>query len=490
MDNENSIGSDNSSVVGQLKKNNVGTLECIALSVGGIGLSTALFFVYPNIASVAGTAVPFTLIIGTICTLSMAYTICTFSKYVSSSASLFLYISEGLGNSMGFLSVWVLLVGYLTVMVAAILMFVSTLSDVITRHTTFHFPWILSAILVVTVIPTLAYIGIDVVLRTTLISMALETIVMLVLTIFVVVKGGDQGNYPLAFTPVGDYAPDISGIARGLVFCVFIFIGFEGAANLGRETRNPKKSIPIAVVGAVLVAAVWLIWASYAMIVATGPSNIFSMRLDQSPIEQNANRYVSYWFSIVIDVAGIVSTFNVCSSWFNIVFRILYSIGKTIKENTRNPISKLSNTNKKFKTPHVAIITLTVFIVLCCFIIACSTKSIYTTHTWDVYNYLSYISAIPIILVFIVTNIALVPYMKKKQPQDYRFFNHLICPCASGLLFILLLVGNFYPEPPSYPLPFFLYALAGFIIIGIALMFYLTKFKKQYINNMIFEMSK
>ncbi|KAN0025127.1 hypothetical protein ACTFIV_009543 [Dictyostelium citrinum] len=488
IENENINSSreeENDSLYVGLKRNTIGVIECIALSVGGIGLSAATFFVYPNIAASAGTSVPFTIFFGALCCLTVANTISIFGKYISSSASFFVYITKGLGNEMGFLSVWILMIGYLAIMMSAMFMFVGSLSDVITRHSEFHCPWILSLIIVVTIIPTLAYIGIDVVLKTSIIAMILETLVILGLSFTIVIKGGDQGNYPLAFTPVGEYSGGVSGIATGLVYCTFIFVGFEGAATLGQETRNPKKNIPIAVFGSIAFAATWFIWAMYSLVVAAGPSNIFSIDTTQFPVGMYAKRYIGFWYSVIIDIAGVVSTFGVISSWFNIVFRIIYSIGKTRESGI---ISIFGRTNQRFKTPHFAIIGLTCFIIVMSAIIVGSTKSVYTESSWEVYNYISFTGTIPVILIFIITNIAVIRYVKVYQSKDFQIFRHMIIPIFSAILFTVILGGNFYPAPKN-PIPFFLIGLGILLLIGVGVMFYLHRFNKEYLKNMLYQMS-
>ncbi|KAM9975828.1 hypothetical protein ACTFIW_013220 [Dictyostelium discoideum] len=468
-----------------LKKNTIGVIECIALSVGGIGLSASTFFVFPNMAASAGTSVPFTIIIGTLCCLTLANTISIFGKYISSSASFFVYITKGLGNEMGFLSVWILVVGYLANLMGSMFMFVNPLSDVITRHSDFHCPWILSLIIVVTIIPTLAYIGIDVVLKTSIVAMILETLVMLVLSFTIIIKGGDQGNYPLALTPVGEYSGGFSGISTGLVYCTFLFIGFEGAAILGQETRNPKKNIPIAVYGSIAFASIWFILSMYALVVAVGPSNIFSIDTTQFTVGIYAERYIGFWYSVIIDITAVVSGFSVITSWFNIVFRVIYSVGKTREKGI---ISWFGKTNHKYKTPHNAIISLTVFFILASAIIVCSTKSIYTESSWEVYDYISFTSTIPVILIFIISNIAVIRYVKVYQPKDFQIFRHMILPIFSAILFTVILGGSFYPSP-KYPIPYFLIGLGILLLMGVCLMFYLYRFNKEYLKNMLYQMS-
>ncbi|KAN0025128.1 hypothetical protein ACTFIV_009544 [Dictyostelium citrinum] len=469
-----------------LKRNTIGVIECIALSVGGIGLSAATFFVFPNIAIASGSSVPFTVLIGALCCLSIANTISIFGTYISSSASFFVYITKGLGNEMGFLSFWVLITGYLLILSSCVLQFAGAFSDLVSRYSDFHCPWIVSTILIITIVPTLAYIGIDVVLKTSIVAMVLETLVMLVLSLTIVIKGGDQGNYPLALTPVGENSGGLSGIATGLVYCCFLFVGFEGAATLGQETRNPKKNIPIAVFGSIAFAATWFIWAMYSLVVAAGPSNIFSIDVSQSPIQQYAHRFVGYWFAIIVDIAGVVSGFGVVSSWFNIVFRIVYSFGKT-KEN--GVISYLGKTNKRFKTPHFAIISLIGFIILISALIVGSTKSIYSKSSWEVYNYLSFTGTIPIIIIFIITNIAVIRYVRLHQIQDYQIIRHLILPIISSIIFILVLIINFLSNSKIYPLQYFLIGLGLFLLIGVGITLYLHFYKKDYLKNMLYQMS-
>ncbi|EFA74503.1 putative amino acid/polyamine transporter I [Heterostelium album PN500] len=244
----------------ELKKNTLGLVHCIAMSISGIGPTCGIFFVVGQIAKVAGANVPFTLMLATICCLSMASTISTFGKYVYSSASFYCYVSEGLGGTTGFITGWFMLVGYGILTVQTVVQFSSWTADVFTNNLNIDFPWIACAVFVLLFIGALAFIGINPALKISLVLVSCETVILLVLTTIIVAKGGDQGNYPLAFTPVGKYSGGFSGLSRGLVFSILVFVGFETAAILGAETKDPKKTIPRAVVGSVLITAVWMIW--------------------------------------------------------------------------------------------------------------------------------------------------------------------------------------------------------------------------------------
>jgi amino acid transporter len=55
-----------------------------------------------------------------------------------------------------------------------------------------------------------------------------------------------------------------------VLYGVLIFVGFETAANLAEETAEPKRSIPKAVLGAVLIVSVFYLIASYAEVAGFG----------------------------------------------------------------------------------------------------------------------------------------------------------------------------------------------------------------------------
>jgi len=56
----------------------------------------------------------------------------------------------------------------------------------------------------------------------------------------------------------------------GLLFAITLFIGFETAASLGEETLHPKRSIPRAALGTILISAVFYLFMIYAIDIGLG----------------------------------------------------------------------------------------------------------------------------------------------------------------------------------------------------------------------------
>src|SRR6185369_17313024 len=77
----------------------------------------------------------------------------------------------------------------------------------------------------------------------------------------VIAKLGSDNDFAKSVdpTPEGGF----SGILFGVLYGVLIFVGFETAANLAEETPNPRREIPIAVMAAAGIAAVFYVLATY-----------------------------------------------------------------------------------------------------------------------------------------------------------------------------------------------------------------------------------
>ena len=58
---------------------------------------------------------------------------------------------------------------------------------------------------------------------------------------------------------------DLKAIPQAIVFAIFAFVGFESAATLGKETRDPTTTIPKAINWTAISAGLFFIFTTYVI---------------------------------------------------------------------------------------------------------------------------------------------------------------------------------------------------------------------------------
>ena len=84
-------------------------------------------------------------------------------------------------------------------------------------------------------------------------------ILLVAVVVLVRLLGGDAPNGATFTLSVFTVAPgtDVSTLGLGIVFGLLSFAGFEAAATLGEEARNPRRDIPRAILGTALFGGVY-----------------------------------------------------------------------------------------------------------------------------------------------------------------------------------------------------------------------------------------
>jgi amino acid transporter len=59
-----------------------------------------------------------------------------------------------------------------------------------------------------------------------------------------------------------------------LKLLALVFIGFENAAVLGEETKNPKRNVGIAVLSSIGLTTAYMAFGCYGMIIGQGRYNL------------------------------------------------------------------------------------------------------------------------------------------------------------------------------------------------------------------------
>jgi hypothetical protein len=133
-------------------------------------------------------------------------------------------------------------------------------------------------------------IGLQFGVRVTVALYAFEVILLLVMSITILARGGHNG---LSGTPFS-WPHGSTDVLLTFSLAVLAFGGFEAAAPLAEETQNPRRNVPIAVIGAVLISGVIYVIGSYALVIAFGVGRTSALAADPNPFHTAAQAFIPF----------------------------------------------------------------------------------------------------------------------------------------------------------------------------------------------------
>jgi amino acid transporter len=253
-------------------------IDVLAQSVGFMGPVFSAAFIIPLIIGVnfaaqgAGTSAPLAVLLAGIGVFALGWIVAQYAKRIHAAGSLYDYVSNGLGRTMGATAGWLYYGGTIILTTGLGVLLGGYVHDnlwPVLFEADSPLPiWLWDAILALLLFVVL-YFGVQISTRVQLALALVSIAVVLVFFITVIIDLGSANDLAKAFDPTPD-PHGFSGILFGVLYGVLIFVGFETAANLAEETAEPKRSIPRAVLGAVVIVSIFYLIASYTEVAGFG----------------------------------------------------------------------------------------------------------------------------------------------------------------------------------------------------------------------------
>lgn len=451
-----------------------GTLGAFAVAVMAMAFaapSVSMFFNSPFAAANAGKAMPLVFLISGVAVLFVALCIASFARKIPTSGYAYSFVSHGMGPAMGFISGWSAVFVFIGTPLIVPPVFGMTLSDLVQRTIGINIHWAVFAIALLLFVMILGILGIQESLRTGAIFLGFEMTVLTLFGLYMLIHGGPEGHQLSTFSPAS--APSFGGLAVGLVFGILSFGGFESAATLGEETREPRQLVPKAVIWAVILLTVFYTFASYAATVGWGPSHMAGYASNGTPFVALAQRYGGDWLARVFDAMVCAGLLADSIAAMNAGARVLFAMGRE-----RMLPSQLSVVHATRKTPWVAIIVTTAVggIVGVFFGVAWS-----PTQWW---GFLGTILALVEIFVYILVSLAVGPFYFREHRDEFSPVFHVVVPLVATAIMLLPVVlpgGLVYPVP-AYPFNLTPYIAIAWIVVGGALLLWLNRVDPQRVR--------
>src|SRR3977135_2377675 len=258
----------------RLQRDAIGLAPVLFQSITHMAPAAAVAFSIIFAVTYAGGATPLAVILALVACLTVAISISQLARHLPSAGGLYTYSARGLHPVAGFFVAWGFMLAEPIVAPLLYLIFGNVIAVFLTNH--FNTPtWLWAPFAAAAGIGVwfLVYRGIRISTEAGVILGAFEIVVFLALAITLIVAAGSNNTLSV-FSPNSGNTNGLGSVFAGMVYTVLAFIGFEAAAPLGEEARDPRRTIPRAVVWSCVLIGLFYLVCYYAATVYFGPNQM------------------------------------------------------------------------------------------------------------------------------------------------------------------------------------------------------------------------
>ncbi len=385
--------------------------------------------------------------IGTLGVVIVAASVGVLASRHPEAGSYFVYIGRSFGPFAGALAGWSMISAYMFTAVAVALSFAIFLGDFLAAFGVKLdlLPMTVMMLVFVATVTYAAYRDVKLSSRVGLILEVVSVGIMIVITVLFVRVRGTVIDPPQLKISTFNYG----GVFSALPFVIFSFVGFESSATLAKESANPRRNIPLAVIGCAAFAGIFFTLMAYLMVFGIG-NDTATLGKSAAPFGDVAAKAGLGWASVVVYFAAMISVFACSLASVTAAARLLFSMGRY--QFLHRSMGLVHDTHR---TPHRAIL-------LCGGVLAVICVALLPAGLLDAFGYAGTFASFGFVVVYFALCVVAPMDLKKSREMKPR---HVLLAMAGGALMLFVVVGSVYPVP-AYPyniLPylFFAYMAAG-----------------------------
>src|SRR5713101_2449307 len=462
-----------------LRPETLGLVSVTMQAITHIAPAIAALFFTQFLVTLSGLTAPLAYTFGVVVVLMLGNTLIQFSRQLPSAGGYYTYVSRSLGARAGFLTSWMFIL-YSPMAGGVVCGFFGFIAagELKTSYG-WDVPWLwwVSVIVGAGLVAALQYRGIELSARTLLVTGGAEIVIVLALAVTGFANPGPGGVSLSVFNPANigvGTAFGLSGFTLAIVLAVQGLTGWEAAAPLAEETRDPKRNVPGSVLLSIIILGVFLVFTYWGVMTGFGVDNVKGVQTssDLPGLSLAHKDWGGGWWLILL--AFMSSTLAVMLATANVSTRMWYSMGR----NGAFP-KFFAKVHPTYKTPTNAIfaqLTLTLVVGL-------------VADWWfhpDVAFFLltGLVLVLGVAFVYIAANIGVIVYYWRERRSEFNWLWHAILPVASTLVLLYAIYQSFPPGCPAVNCPVDPYAKAplvagGWLVVGILVLVYYTLSKRE-----------
>jgi amino acid transporter len=474
-------GTSEGTIKTELRENAVGLPGMLMQGIATIAPSFAILASFVFIVSNAGIVTPWAYLFGGALLALQAVSAAQLAKVFPSAGGWYTWIARAFHPRAGFFagvlfSIWLPPVGALTLAFLAN----TVLEPSIKAEYGVDIPWWIWVVAGLALVIYFAYQGIVLSEKALIITGTIEIVIMVALA-FTGLANPGPGGFSFAPLNPGNFGL-ASNLFLGVVFSIFAFSGWESTGPLAEESKNPKRNVPIGLVGSVIILMIYFVFVTWGYLVGTGVDKVTATgNLDAPwPVAIFAQRvWGGAWVFLLFALLN--SAIAVSIACFNGGTRTWYGMG-------RSGVlpSALGKTNPTKKTPVNAIhleVAMNVVAFACVLIFGVTNVFL----TW------ANVITIGLVLMYILANIGVVKYYWTEARSQFNWLLHLVIPVVASAAGIVVVWKSYFSPFTSSGVVFWglMVFIAVLVITIVALIYLHVSGKEDWMRKaqLVFEQS-
>jgi amino acid transporter len=433
----------------RLRSGALNLLETVGQSLAAIAPTLTPALNITVVAGLAGLGCWLSYLIGTVGVVIVAACVGILAARHPEAGSYFVYIGRSFGPLAGALAGWSMISAYMFTAVAVTLSFAIFLGDLLAAFglRLGLLPATLAMLAFISAVTYAAYRDVKFSSRMGLILEVLSVgIIIVIAAFFVRVRGTVIDPAQLKIT-----AFNYGGVFSALPFVIFSFVGFESSATLAKESANPRRNIPLAVMGCAAFAGIFFTIIAYLMVFGIGDDTA-TLGKSAAPFGDVAAKAGLGWASTIVYFAAMISVFACSLASITAAARLLFSMGKY--QFLHRSMGLVHDTHR---TPHRAIL-------LCGGMLALICVGMLPAGLLDAFGYAGTFASFGFVVVYFALCIVAPMDLRKSRELLPR---HVLLGAAGAALMAFVVIGSVYPVP-AYPYNILPYVFFAYMLVGAA----------------------
>jgi amino acid transporter len=405
--------------------------ETLAQSVAVIAPTGAPVMTIPLVFALAGPGSALAYLLATLIILLVALNVNQFARTSASPGSLYSYIAEHMHRKFGVVSGWALFLAYAGTAASVSAGLVNYANVMLKDLLGFQASPLLLSTLAAALACSFAYRDVQISARLMLWIEAASVLLIGIVAAGIIMQNGWRPD--IAQFTLRGVSPE--KLRLGLVLAMFSSVGFESAASLGSEARNPLRSIPRAIQWSAILAGMFFVLCAYAEVLGFRGE---SVALDKSsaPLHVLAHHAgLPPLVGTLTDLGAVVSFFACFLACITAAARVLFLMARDGALH-----SLLGEAHESNQTPHRAVLWSSVAALLPAAILMWRSPDLF-----EIYGLLGALATFGFLTAYILVSAAAPLYLRSQgRLTPSALAISLLAIAAMGTAF----VANLYPAPP------------------------------------------